>query len=467
MRTVLFSFIVLASAAADTLWLRRYDAGASEYTSGVAGNDRRLVVAGFCDDTVGLDYDWLVLWYRQSGELENATVLEIGADDYCGDVDMASDGRAIVAGYSFSLRSGRQRLPLNRYRPRRPATDEFLDGIVLKTDSAGTVVWQARVPWVQLLGIAADAAGGGVISGTVFTGSEFDLYCARFGPGGESLWARSLNFGVEDVGYRIAPDGAGGFIQAGTVLDDTVEWCQIVRWSALGETLWTRAYRRYPDACYGTGVAVDDAGNYYVAAGWGTDTTTMALLLKYSPSGELLWERTLMLGTWQWAWVDAVVVDGDVFVAGTAGGETSLNDFVIARYSPAGETLWTARWDQTDDDIVTGITVDGIGNPVVSGVSDDARQYSDCITMKYGRGSGVVEDGGSVVRAAPKTVLARGQLKLEGGSALPAGRTLLVDALGRGVLLLKPGNNDLSGVAPGVYFVRTGGLVTGRVVVLD
>ncbi|MFO7674833.1 MAG: sialidase family protein [bacterium] len=90
-------------------------------------------------------------------------------------------------------------------------------------------------------------------------------------------------------------------------------------------------------------------------------------------------------------------------------------------------------------DLVAGFNVDEVGasspNPV-------------CVW--YGRVTGIAEEPGARGRAAgwaPPAVV-RGSL------ALPPGFVLL-DAAGRRVLSLRPGANDLSRLAPGVYFVRS------------
>jgi hypothetical protein len=57
----------------------------------------------------------------------------------------------------------------------------------------------------------------------------------------------------------------------------------------------------------------------------------------------------------------------------------------------------------------------------------------------------------------------RGVLRL--AAFAPAARHSLFDAAGRAVLRLHAGPNDVAGLAPGVYLIRVGDRVTGRVVV--
>jgi hypothetical protein len=62
--------------------------------------------------------------------------------------------------------------------------------------------------------------------------------------------------------------------------------------------------------------------------------------------------------------------------------------------------------------------------------------------------------------------IVRGVLRMEDRGQMTGDRTELLDAAGRNVLALHAGANDVSRVAPGVYFVRAGaGQPTARVVI--
>lgn len=114
----------------------------------------------------------------------------------------------------------------------------------------------------------------------------------------------------------------------------------------------------------------------------------------------------------------------------------------------------------------------------VSGRVTEVTRYGDVVwqynagnwtgrAMKYPRdfASGVEEERPAphASRPKPAATIARGRLFLpEAG-----GRTELLDATGRRVLNLAPGDGDVSRLAPGVYFIRAAGQrpVTTRVLV--
>jgi len=70
-------------------------------------------------------------------------------------------------------------------------------------------------------------------------------------------------------------------------------------------------------------------------------------------------------------------------------------------------------------------------------------------------GGGVEETPNAEVRTpnAGATIV-RGSLRMAGSPSASSSPSRLLDATGRVVMALKPGENDVSGLAPGVYFVR-------------
>jgi len=94
-----------------------------------------------------------------------------------------------------------------------------------------------------------------------------------------------------------------------------------------------------------------------------------------------------------------------------------------------------------------------------------ASSYSSSISVIRTSPQGVEEDGRpEVPNVVPIATVVRGMLSLDGPgmrSESPArnsvmSRAALLDVNGRAVMALRPGTNDVSVLAPGVYFVRVG-----------
>jgi hypothetical protein len=155
----------------------------------------------------------------------------------------------------------------------------------------------------------------------------------------------------------------------------------------------------------------------------------------------------------------------------------------------------TTSWGAGGTDIVV-FGFDSLGNQTArslfGGVSPDAANdacyatgggYAVCgLTRSFGVGGGdlyLVIVGGpvaidesrpapAIAPGVPPATIVRGFLNLPSITGNLASDIALVDASGRRVLDLHPGPNDVSRLAPGIYFVRTTGrqpLATGKVVV--
>jgi len=89
--------------------------------------------------------------------------------------------------------------------------------------------------------------------------------------------------------------------------------------------------------------------------------------------------------------------------------------------------------------------------------------------------SAVSDAGGTRrTRGAAATTIVRGVLRMgdrglkTGDRSAPSDRGRcgqLLDAVGRKVLGLRPGANDVSGLAPGVYFARSGGSTVSKIMI--
>lgn len=99
----------------------------------------------------------------------------------------------------------------------------------------------------------------------------------------------------------------------------------------------------------GADVAVDAAGNAYAAGTTydhgATGPVARATLLGVSPLGHLAWKQTFVPGLKEESLGALVAVSGgDVYIAGTSGGDAEKDDFLVAGYSTAGAPEWTGAW---------------------------------------------------------------------------------------------------------------------------
>lgn len=132
------------------------------------------------------------------------------------------------------------------------------------------------------------------------------------------------------------------------------------------------------------GVALDSSGNIYLAGSTlgALDGNLSAggedlFLLKYGPTGTLLWSR--QFGTVAGDGANAVAVDsfGNVYVAGftlaslpgAPVGNSGGSDLFLIKYSADGTPLWVRQLGSAGSDEARGVAVDAEGQVYVAGTT--------------------------------------------------------------------------------------------------
>jgi len=76
---------------------------------------------------------------------------------------------------------------------------------------------------------------------------------------------------------------------------------------------------------------------------------------------------------------------GNVYVYGTSSGQGTLSDFVIIKYKPTGEVIWTQRYNSPTDqsDQINSACIDNAGNSYITGFTTDSTFTPNVTTCKY------------------------------------------------------------------------------------
>ena len=229
--------------------------------------------------------------------------------------------------------------------------------------------WQSGYPdWDAAYAGTADADGNSILAGFVYgnfdgstTAGGFDVGVVKLGPDGTKLWSRQIGTPGSDMGRAVAADTSGNIYIAGNAggpLDGNA-WAGdsdifVTKFDRDGNRLWTRQSGTTGADSAGA-VVVDGSGNIYIA-GYATGSlngspyagSADAVLLKYDPSGSLLYSREF--GTAGSDVANAVTVDpsGNVYVAGITDGPLDGNsneggggDYFVVKFDTAGNRLWT------------------------------------------------------------------------------------------------------------------------------
>ncbi|UOQ69181.1 SBBP repeat-containing protein [Hymenobacter volaticus] len=391
-RTYNYATAKYAGSSGQQLWAARYSGAGNSYDEATAvavdatGN---VVVTGYANtgnnnwDYVTLKYavgNGQPLWEARYNGLESSY-------DEARDVAVDATGNVAVTGRSFDSRGQ------SGY-----ATVKYAAG-------SGEQLWQARYNASANLDeaparLAVAAAGNVAVAGYVFGRSSTDSDFAALtyaAATGQLLWQahysgirirafQPTDFAVDAVGnvYVTGTTSSSIPLRFGTVQTQTAY--VTIKYSASGQQLWENRlpYRSNPFYPHLTRLAIDATGNVYVT---GIDFSQY-FILKYSASGQQLWRVPLTVLTPPGAVPLAVDGAGNVYATGSSGSTITGTDYTTLKYSTTGQPQWVARYNgpANGDDEPTSLVVDAAGNVYVSGSSYASTTdliNLDFATVKY------------------------------------------------------------------------------------
>jgi len=268
----------------------------------------------------------------------------------------------------------------------------------------GPAVSQLNEEWVrsfngpvngndEALTHVTDNSGNVYSSGKVLgSGSGFDIYTVKYNPSGNILWERIYNGpgNGNDIAYSIALDNAGNVFVAGeSTGSGTDKDFVLIKYNDLGAEQWNRRYNGNSSSVEIPEKAVtDEAGNVIIT---GTSHEPGALFdvvtIKYNTEGDILWKKHFNGAASGNDFADDMAIDnsGNIYVCGSTFEAATINDYLIIKYSSAGDELWHKTYNGTanGNDNMTSIAADVSGNAVITGTSVGAGSGLDIVTIKY------------------------------------------------------------------------------------
>ncbi|MFL5762656.1 MAG: SBBP repeat-containing protein [Bacteroidia bacterium] len=288
--------------------------------------------------------------------------------------------------------------------------------------------------------IAADARGniyqcgyyGSTLdfSGTVLTNpfpATHDSFLAKYDPSGNVLWAQSWGGNNEDIAFSVATDASGNALVAGFFFSPTITFGSVtltnsgdydvflVKYDPSGMVLWARSAGRIADD-FARGIATDDQNNVYVTG------TFLSPTIDFGP--------ITLTNT------DPAINTSDVF---------------LVKYDSAGTVLWARRAGGDSSDYVRALDIDNYGNPLIAGTylspqlnlgSDTLvnQGYDDSYLAKF-------DTAGSAVWA--RGIGGNDYENITGLATDPFGNSYVSG--GFGTLSLLIGSTTLTNTSPGNY----------------
>lgn len=176
-----------------------------------------------------------------------------------------------------------------------------IDVLLVRTDAEGVVLWKKTFGGVyedQAYSVEQTSDDGFIIAGTTesYTNGFTDIWLIKTDAQGTMLWNRSYGGTSYDYGLDVRECFNGGYIVAGQSQQPLSggKYGMLLRTDELGNEIWNKLYGGRDGDIVASVDQLGDGG--FVVAGATTSATTGSSALwvfKTSPSGEIVWERTV------------------------------------------------------------------------------------------------------------------------------------------------------------------------------
>jgi uncharacterized delta-60 repeat protein len=321
-------------------WTRQIGSPANEELRSVSlDSSERIYLGGSAAGRVGAGsfggYDFVSARLNADGSVDWLQQLGTSHQDFFHSQCVAPNGNLYYSGYTQGSIGSPN--PNARYRA----------VIMRQNPNSGASQW-TRTTGTDTTSdiaddIACDATGRAFVTGLVGSGaSPGHLFAARYDANGNLAWQQSLD-GYSSAGEKItvAPDGSvlvtGHSYASFGALDQVV----VAKFSSSGALLWNTIYGDDDAIEYGNELAVDDAGNVFVAGhsqgnlGGINQGNYDVFLAKHAGDGTLLWVKSFGDSVDNYVYDIRVNPSGDVDLAWLSEGGISVTRFSAVVPEPA------------------------------------------------------------------------------------------------------------------------------------
>lgn len=356
----------------DSVWVKKFNSpgnGPDEgygITTDVSNN---IYVTGAANDLNAGTWGIIDVKYNSAGVQQWAIVYTPPGRQatYGKKISVDSQGNTYIGGYSLIFTSSLH-------------TEDYL---MAKFDANGVYQWSQFYNGTgndrdEGYGMVIDNSGNSYITGLSYAGyvsGSCDYTTVKYNSAGVQQWEARYNYPVRgnDQTAAMKIDNSGNIYVAGTSVWQA-EGSDIVllKFNSSGDTQWVR---RYDSPALSndnaTCMEIDSAGNIYVGGGSWNPSFQLGnyTVLKYSPSGTLLWSSGIFEGGYTNV-PRSIAADGsgNVYVFGTAGG-SPFNHYELIKYNQNGDTVWSKSLSATSRTAAQKVVTDMNGNVYVTGLA--------------------------------------------------------------------------------------------------
>jgi hypothetical protein len=268
----------------------------------------------------------------------------------------------------------------------------YKQGITKDTNGNVYITGNFETPTITFGSIVLTNAGG------------FDIYIVKYNSVGNVVWAKNAGGTGYDIGQSITIDISGNVIITGEFSSPTLTFGStvltpsgfsnyfIAKYDSSGNPIWAKG-ATVSTKSSGNNVTTDNFGNIYVTGQYENSSIDFGLglltnsgfsdffLLKYSPSGILLWSKNNGGASYEQGECVKTDDNGNVYVTGffyssvitfdtinlTNAGPTTSPDIFLNKYDSSGNIIWSKRAGGNSADYARKIQIDGSGNIILVG----------------------------------------------------------------------------------------------------
>jgi len=344
----------------ETEWVKTFGGSKNEQAKSIVKTqDGGYAVLGFTQsndgdvsDKIGVSFDYWLMKFGANDELQWNKTYGGTLDDKGAKLIQTQDGGYAIVGYSQSN---------DEDATQNAGSHDFW---VVKLNNSGTVLWEKSLGYVGLdkalsiiqtsdngylvTGIIDVTASGGAGNSKSVMHAGGDFWAVKLNANGDTLWTKYFGGGLSEIPNDLIETQDNGFILVGTSDSADVDisnnkggydfW--LVKIDANGVLVWEKSFGGSEiDEAYG--ITATEDGNYVVVGDTRSTDVDVSQnsgsadlwLIKITPNGELIWEKTF---------------GGISFDAGRSIAKTEDNGFLISGSSRSVEGNLTVNNGQND-----------------------------------------------------------------------------------------------------------------------
>ncbi|NPA48128.1 MAG: CGP-CTERM sorting domain-containing protein [Thermococci archaeon] len=198
---------------------------------------------------------------------------------------------------------------------------------------------------------------------------KHDALVMKLSPNGSVIWAKTYGGPGDDRGRSVAVEPNGDIVVVGVTKSfgagDYDFW--VLKLSPNGSIIWQKTYGGSTEDI-ATSVVVTKDGNILVG-GYSTSFCIRGCswILKLSPNGSIIWQRTYKGAELEGVMAMTIAPNGDILATGLALNMQTRDDVFVLRLNENGSVIWQKAYGGNKSDIANGITVSKNGSIVVAG----------------------------------------------------------------------------------------------------